>query len=173
MPNPALMRRALSLALSLALLLALAVTAYLLIRPEPRPSLSALARAGEVDLIYAMAEHQPDSAKDLETYKWLSVAEDFGHHRATAAIEDLREVSSLRHDDGELATSVVHHELGMAYLIASDGLPQDFALADKHFRLASRGMDGVQMKLDADRSQLSGEALKVFERFYPSTPASP
>ena len=125
-----------------------------------------MARAGQVAAIYATADQNPNNPHDLEAYKWLAVA------AAQAAMEDLQEVSSLRYDDDQLAVSTVHHVLGLAYLTAAEGLPQDLAKASKHFELAAPGMAHVNVDLAADRAKLSGEALQLFNRFYPPQPVA-
>ena len=159
---------------SLGLLAVVATTglAYLAFRPAPQLTMLEMARAGQVDAIYATADQNPNNPHDLEAYKWLAVADDFGHGAAKAAMEDLQEVSSLRYDDDQLAVSTVHHELGLAYLTAAEGLPQDLAKAKKHFELAAPGMAHVDLDLAADRAKLSGEALQLFNRFYPPQPAA-
>ena len=149
-----------SLGLPTALAVAAAVAAHVAMRPAP--TMLEMARAGQVEAIYATADQNPNNPHDLEAYKWLAVAEDFGHGSAKAAMENLQELSSLRYDDDQLAVSTVHHELGVAYLNATEGLPQDLAKAGKHFGLAAPGMAFVDLDLAADRAGLSGEALQLF-----------
>ena len=149
-----------------------AACAYLAFRPAPSLTLLEMARAGQVAAIYATADQNPSSSRDLEAYKWLAVAHDFGHDAAQAAMEDLQVLSSLRYDDDQLAVSTVHHELGLAYLTAAEGLPQDLAKANQHFELAAPGMAHVKLDLAADRAKLSGQALQLFNRFYPPQPAA-
>lgn len=148
----------------------LAASSLCMAAPAPSRMLE-WARSGKVEAIYAVADQNPRNHNDLEAYKWLAVADDFGHRKARALMEELQEVSSLRNDDDQLAVSTVHHELGMAYLTASEGLAQDFAKAQKHFRLASRGIRHVQINLEADRARLSGKALQIFSKFYPPAPS--
>ena len=127
----------------------------------------------------AFSDQNAKGEGDGKAYKWLVVARDFGYRRADRAIADLLEISSLRYDDDSLVVGHIHYELGLAYLTGADGLPMDFKKAERNLRASLPGMSCVDYDVEADRSQLTGKARKIFdsvfpriERQKPTTPSS-
>src|SRR6478609_6241780 len=96
--------------------------------------LLAWAKKGDVDALLELCdvaqggeddEEAGDGEGDQLAYKWLLVAEDFGHEKAGKAADDMLEWSSFRYDDGALLRGLIALELGQAYLSGADGLPKD------------------------------------------------
>lgn len=85
---------------------------------------------------------------DLEAYRWLLAAADFGHN-INAVESDMFELTSL-HDGDDAATQFYTHlDLSRAYLLGSDGLPLDLSLAEKHLKSAKQvyGSKGIREEL--------------------------
>lgn len=136
-----------------------------------------LARVGDLDALFALADCQASSSNDRAAYKWLNAARDFGHRRANAVIGDVLEVTSMRYDDGAYETAAAHWELACAYLEGTDGLPRDLRLAKKHLGLAfehHRDLDAINAGIGGSfaieplrerlRSGATTDALRVLDR---------
>lgn len=128
-----------------------------------------LAREGKLDSLFESYRlNEDEGAREL--YKWLSVAEDFGHD-ASEEISDLLETSSLRYDDDGYEQAGVHWELARAYLLGEQALPADVALAEKHLDrwrepfVLEELKTGSCIPSDAPeiRAMLEGDALSMFE----------
>ena len=94
-----------------------------------------LARDGDLDALYEQMDLKTESNADRDVYKWLCCAADFGHD-ADDLIGDVLEVSSLRYDDDGYEQAAAHWELGVAYLLESDGLTFNAAHARKNLETA-------------------------------------
>lgn len=138
-----------------------------------------LAKQGELDalleLAYADVEDDENTEEaDAQAFKWLTVALDFGHEGAEDMIADLYEGTSLRYDDDQFVAGETHLDLGVAYLVGSDGLAKDLKKAREHLEQADEcgfpaSIQGGEELLAEHRAKLSGEALAVFEAVYPRT----
>jgi hypothetical protein len=142
--------------------------------------LLAWAKKGDVDSLLALCsaavseeddDAEVDSEGDETAYKWLLVAGDFGHKKATNAASDMLEWSSLRYDDGALLQGLIELELGQAYLSGADGLPKDDAKARKH--LAEAKKHEVHKTTDAAkgfpafRKKIGAARAKIFFEYFP------
>jgi TPR repeat protein len=136
----------------------------------------ALAKKGDLDalleLAYAEVEGDDTDEADAQAFKWLTVALDFGHADAEDMIADLYEGTSLRFDDDQFVAGETHLELGVAYLLGSDGLAKDLSKARSHLEQADEcgfpaSVQGGEELLAEHRAKLSGEALAVFDAVYP------
>ncbi len=134
--------------------------------------LLAYAREGKLDAILLATGHNepdgfydngPEAEGDPEAYKWLLIARDFGHAEADKVLDDLRSISSLRYDDGNLVTGIIEYQLGLAYLRGSEGLAIDFAKADLHLRSGVNGARNTDVDFELDRVTLTGRAREVFD----------
>ncbi len=139
--------------------------------------LLAYAREGNLGAILLATGHHepggfydngPEAEGDPEAYKWTLVARDFGHAKADGVLDDLRSISSLRYDDGDLVTGHIHYDLGLAYLRGDEGLAIDFAKADRHLRKGLPGVSGVDVNFELDRVTLTGRAREVFDSAIPA-----
>jgi hypothetical protein len=92
------------------------------------------AELGHLEMLSDLAD---GGAGDALAYRWLCIAEDFGHHKARVRIEDLLECSSLRYDDDQRELGRIHFELGYAYLRGEEGLASSRAIAQQHLTHAS------------------------------------
>ena len=89
--------------------------------------LAELARAADLDALYAHSAAHPQSA-----YTWLLYALDLGHDDAEDVIADVEEHrDAFRHDDG-FVVACAHRDLARAYLHAQHGVPHDFERAGEH-----------------------------------------
>lgn len=150
----------------------------------------AAAKKGDIDAIWELAgvgaEADEDDDDDDEgdgeegdvgeadelAYKWLLVAADFGHAAASEAADDMLETSSLRYDDGALVQGVIELELGVAYLMGTDGVPANHEHATTHLQQAA-ALDVHNTTDAADgfpeiRRSLSPEARAVFDAVFPA-----
>ena len=128
-----------------------------------------LAQAGDIDALMDLADGDEG---DIEAYKWLQVAVDFGHDEASEKLEDLMSGSSLHDDDDQTLAGNAHLELGMAYASGSEGLPKDLKLAVQHFESAVEcgypdSVTGGDEILRDFRETLEGDALAAFESVFP------
>jgi hypothetical protein len=140
--------------------------------------LLSLARNGDLAAIMKITGHHaypdgyydrgPETDGDKDAYKWMLVTRDFGHTKSNAVIDDLLELSSLRYDDGKLVTSHISYELGLAYLMGTNGLPTDYSKADQHLRNGFAGVSGLDIDLELDREKLTGRAREVFDLAIPT-----
>lgn len=126
-----------------------------------------LAIDGNIAAIIAFSDFDPKGVGDAKAYKWLVVAQDFGHRHADDAIADLMEISSLRYDDDGLVVGEIHYDLGVAYLTGADGLPKDFNKARMNLRASLPSLGYVTRDIEADRNRLAGEARSIFDAFFP------
>jgi hypothetical protein len=110
-------------------------------------------------------------------YRWLAIAADFGSKKADRAMDDMLEVSDLRHDDDHGAQGDAHFELAISYLTGSDGLPRHLEHARDHLLHARRCdypeqiQEGARFVADA-RKRLDAEARVVFDAVYNGQPLS-
>jgi hypothetical protein len=134
-----------------------------------------LAKKGDLDalleLVYAGVEEEDDAA-DARAYKWLVVALDFGHARAEDMIADLYEGTSLRFDDDQFVAGETHLDLGVAYLLGTDGFAKDLTKAREHLEQADEcgfpaSVQGGEEMLAEIRAKLPPDALAVFDAIYP------
>lgn len=135
-----------------------------------------LARKGDLDalleLAYADVEGEDDTAEaDARAYKWLVVALDLGHARAEDLIADLVEGTSLRFDDDQFIAGETHLDLGVAYLLGTDGLAKDLTKARDHLEQADEcgfpaSVQGGEEMLAQIRGKLPADALAVFDAVY-------
>jgi hypothetical protein len=122
------------------------------------PSGHELAKAaisGDLDVLAGLIEGPH------ETYKWFSVASDFGHADADEMLASLR-------DGGEdVNAAQAHFELGVGYLTGSDGLPVDHDKGRAQLANArEHGFSGDASLLQRVRGRLDGDALAVFDAVY-------
>ncbi len=138
--------------------------------------LLALAKKGELEalleLAYADVDEEATEEADALAFKWLTIALDFGHTDAEDMIADLYESSSLRYDDDQFVAGETHLELGVAYLLGSDGLAKDLAKAKEHLEQADEcgfpaSVEGGEEMLAEIRQKLAPDALAVFDAVYP------
>ncbi len=145
--------------------------------------LAALALKGDVEALVVAIQPFTDGASDDEMYKWLEVAASHGptakHRKAAESLSsDLRESSSLRYDDDQLATGGAHFELGVAYLTGADGLPRDLTRAAEQLTMAKKrhypwSLQGAEKLLTETRKPLATDGRAVFDRIYDGTKPSP
>ncbi|HEX4450083.1 MAG TPA: hypothetical protein VH143_04380 [Kofleriaceae bacterium] len=98
---------------------------------------------------------------ERETYRWFSVASDFGHADADERLAELREELG---DDERLGET--HFDLGVGYLTGSDGLPVDHDKARSQLASAKERGFGDASTLQRARGRLKGDALTVFDAVY-------
>jgi hypothetical protein len=99
---------------------------------------------------------------ERETYRWFSVASDFGHADADERLAELREAFGDDHRLGE-----IHFELGLGYLTGSDGLPVDHDKARSQLASAKeRDFTDDASTLQRARGRLKGDELAVFDAVY-------
>lgn len=135
-----------------------------------------LARKGDLDalleLAYADVEGDETEEADARAFKWLTVALDFGHANAEDLIADLYEGTSLRFDDDQFVAGETHLELGVAYLLGTDGLAKELTKARTHLEQADEcgfpaSVQGGEEMLAEIREKLPADALAVFDEIYP------
>jgi len=136
----------------------------------------ALAKKGELEALLALAYADVDvdatEEADALAFKWLTVSLDFGHAEAEDMIADLYESSSLRYDDDQFVAGETHLELGVAYLLGTDGLAKDLAKAKEHLEQADEcgfpaSIEGGEEMLAEIRGKLAPDTLAVFDAVYP------
>ena len=134
-----------------------------------------LAKQGDLDalleLAYAEVEGEDTEEADATVYKWLVVALDFGHANAEDLIADLYESTSLRYDDDQFVAGETHLDLGVAYLLGTDGLAKDLTKARDHFQQAydcgfPASVEGGEEMLAEIRAKLPPDTLAVFDALY-------
>ena len=131
--------------------------------------LAAIMKAtGHNDYPEGYADRGPETEGDADAYKWMLIAEDFGHAEAKNVVDNLLGLSSLRYDDGGLVTGQIHYDLGLDYLSGLNGLPTDFAQAKKHLHKGFAGVSGTNRDLELDRNKLTGLAREVFDSAIPA-----
>ncbi|MEV0341300.1 hypothetical protein AB0H49_19955 [Nocardia sp. NPDC050713] len=148
-----------------------------LVSPGPGSSPSfqqyvAAARSGALEdlLSFDSTDDDADCLDEL-AYKLLSVAVDFGHTEAEDLIDDLLFGSSLAYDDDRFAQGNAHFELGLAYLVGTDGLPADLDKGRAHLEKSHacqwpRHVQQGEVLLDEARAILSAPQLAVFDEVY-------
>ena len=109
---------------------------------------------------------------DVEAYKWLLAAVDFGHGDAAEKLDELMSGSSMQDDDDQSVAGNAHLELGMAYATGGDSLPKDLKLAVQHFEEAVEcgypdSVTGGDEILRDARETLDGDSLEAFESVFP------
>ena len=117
--------------------------------------LAKAAIGGDLDVLAGLIEGPH------ETYKWFSVASDFGHADADEMLASLR-------DGGEdVNAAQAHFDLGVGYLTGSDGLPVDHDKGRAQLANArEHGFAGDASLLQRVRGRLGGDALAVFDAVY-------
>lgn len=103
---------------------------------------------------------------DRGTYKWLLVANDFGHRDALQYIEDHCEHSGLRYDDEGFERAAAHWELGVSYLNGLIKTSRRLKFAKKHLEEALDHFElsdinegtGEDYSAEAALAQLEGKA---------------
>jgi hypothetical protein len=98
---------------------------------------------------------------DRDTYRWFSVASDFGHADADERLAELREEIG---DDDKLGET--HFEVGVGYLAGSEGLPVDHDKARSQLASAKERGYTDASTLQRARGRLKGDALAVFDAVY-------
>lgn len=149
--------------------------------------LLAAAKAGNVDRILALtgcgaerggdeddAHGDAEDESDLDAYKWLLVAADFGHD-VDDMLDALEIGSSLHYDDGQAVEGHIHFELGLAYLRGEEGLKIDHELAKEHLERAHEvklhETTDITKTFPALRRKLKSDALAVFDAVFAARPA--
>lgn len=145
---------------------------------DPVVRLAELARTGDLDGLLDLIGSLSGVDRDEFSYKWLSVAADFGHTAADDAIDDLLESGDLRHDDDSLVAGNAHFELAVAYLTGSDGLPVDYEHARRHLAemldcdFPASVQDGDRLLADA-RYSMDPTAQAIFDDVVDVSPDQP
>ena len=146
---------------------------------EPKKLLAA-AKAGKLDKILALAgfdlESTAETASEAEddaaltAFKWLLVAEDFGHD-VDDQLEMLRDGTALHYDSDQLVEASIYFALGIDYLRGEGGLAVSHATAASHFATANelgvtKATDLVQ-QFARIRAQLTDDERAVFDAMFP------
>lgn len=145
--------------------------------PDSSPSFQqyvASARAGDLDALFSLDAAAGSDARDLDelAYKLLLVAADFGNTEADDLIDGVLSNAPLfRYDDDQFVQGNAHFELGLAYLMGSDGLPVDLDkgrthLEESHACQWPRQVQQGETLLAEARALLSAPQLTVFDEVY-------
>lgn len=133
-------------------------------------ALVAKARKGDVDGLLALAENETDG--EVELYRWLLVAADFGSEEAEELADTLHS-TAFKHTDDE-GVAMLHFEVGRWWLFGEEGLK---ANAENGIAQMERAKE-LGLKLRATdpeykrvRAKLTGATLKDFDRLF-SKPAA-